>query len=92
MRRTHGKKGETLTRMCCVKDCKAPHLGEVCPECGSKLLMLLDSPELEVPDWFECHKGHVFQEGMTLDPPQITHGYCNYHLEKRRQEVMEKTA
>ena len=79
-----------MTRMCCVKDCKAPHLGEICPECGSEKLLLIDSaevPDVEVPDWWECPKGHVFQEGITLDPPSVTHGYCDYHLEKRRQEV-----
>ena len=76
-----------MTRMCCVKDCKAPHLGEKCGQCNSEKLLLLNTENDLGPDWFECHKGHVFQEGITLDPPQITHGYCDYHLEKQRQEL-----
>ena len=81
-----------MTRQCA--DCKII-MGEKCGECGSEELLLIDSaevPDVEVPDWWECPKGHVFQEGMTLDPPQITHGICDSCLEKRRQEVLEKTA
>lgn len=62
-------------------------MGEKCPECGSEKLLLLDSPDLEAPDWFECAKGHTFQEGATLTPPKITHGICDECLEKQRQEV-----
>ena len=74
-----------MTRQCA--DCKII-MGEKCGECGSEKLHLLASLYgFSDPDWFECPKGHVFQEGMTLDPPQITHGICDSCLEKRRQEV-----
>ncbi|KKL90610.1 hypothetical protein LCGC14_1903000 [marine sediment metagenome] len=77
-----------MTRQCA--DCKII-MGEKCPECGSEKLLLIDSaevPDVEVPDWWECTKcDHIFQEGMTLDPPQITHGICDPCLEKRRQEL-----
>ena len=76
-----------MTRMCAEKGCNAPHLGEKCPECGSEKLLLLNVDTDFPPDWFECPKGHVFQEGITLTPPSITHGICESCLEKRRQEV-----
>ena len=80
-----------MTRQC--TDCKII-MGEKCPQCGSEKLLLIDSaevPGVEVPDWWECPKGHVFQEGITLTPPSITHGICESCIEKRRQEVQSAT-
>jgi len=74
-----------MTRQC--TDCKII-MGEKCPKCGSQNLILLNREDEPPPDWFECVKQHVFQEG----DGGITHGICDPCLEKRRQEVMEKTA
>ena len=74
-----------MTRQC--TDCKII-MGEKCPTCGSQNLILLNREDDLPPDTFECHKNHQFQEGAG----GITHGICDECLEKRRQEVLEKTA
>ena len=63
-------------------------MSESCPLCGCRKLMMISSMDNPRPDQFQCSKGHTFDEGEGGD----SHGICNPCLEKRRQEVLEKTA